>query len=118
MKSKKVISSILAPVLAGGALVVLSPPAHSHPCGYFTEWEDVSTWARVSVPLINKDVDVLGGKREVAHYGHCTNDGSNIKVHVDTAEGGEELCLQPGDTRLGFTTMSKKISNAYAVGAC
>jgi hypothetical protein len=117
LEGKRLIASVLAPALAGGVLVVLSPPAHSHPCGYFTEWEEHDSWAHLSI-FGFFDVDPFGGKREIAHYGHCTNDGSNVKVHVDTAQGGEELCLQPGDTRLGFTSMHKKISNAYAIGSC
>lgn len=64
------------------------------------------------------DLSPFSGERRVANYGHCSNDGTNTKIRIETANGPEEACVPPGDHRLGFVNNDKKISNAYSIGRC
>ncbi|WAP50809.1 DUF6355 family natural product biosynthesis protein [Arthrobacter sp. ATA002] len=57
------------------------------------------------LPIVGS-VDLFGGKREMAHYGHC-GDG-NVRITVNTADGDESLCVQPGDTVWGLRLWIEK----------
>jgi hypothetical protein len=80
------LAAILMSAVAG---VVTATPASAVACGYFEE----------------------GGR---AGYNHCTSDGSNVVIHVDTILAQDyEICVGPGETPLGSTNL---VRGAWYVG--
>lgn len=94
---------------------VHTPEASAATCGYSVHNEDVSSDISVDLPWVGT-VDPFGGKREFGYWGNCS--GGNEKIIVHTANGDEEKCVTPGETKLGQTKNEKKVSGATKKGAC
>lgn len=123
MDTKKIISGIAAAVL-GTALVVGTgttgaEPAAAATCGYslINEKTPPSNF-HWDVPIFG-EIDLGGGNQTVTvgHFGNCSND--NVKISVQTTGGKKNLCVTPGDTRLGISAESNgKVQGATKIGAC
>lgn len=95
-------------------------PANAAVCGHYHDWETYEGLVSVQVSLgpLGFDLSPFSGERRVSMYNHCTDDGSNVKLHVNTGDGEKEACVKPGVTRLGYVDRDARVTGAYAVGKC
>ncbi|MGC5049781.1 DUF6355 family natural product biosynthesis protein [Micrococcus porci] len=84
-------------------------------CGYSTRMEAYTSMWSLDLPIVGT-VDPFGGKREVAYYGNCS--GGNESIYVDASNGGFDICVTPGETKLGFTQHDRHVSGAHSTGKC
>lgn len=98
-----------------GIQIASPTPASAYVCGYNEQVEEFSSDWSVNLPFFGT-IDPFGGERLVGHYGNCSD--TNVKITVKTANGAATKCVEPGDTRLGFTAQAPKVSGATKVGSC
>ncbi|WP_461169912.1 DUF6355 family natural product biosynthesis protein [Arthrobacter sp. Z1-15] len=108
-------TALLATALASASGLIGAGPASAGVCGHYEKTEYYDSTISLPKPFTWSP---FSGERRVAHYTHCTSDGSNVNVRVDTADGPLDLCLPPGESRLGFVNQDKRISYSYAIGGC
>ncbi|WP_445818937.1 DUF6355 family natural product biosynthesis protein [Arthrobacter sp. G119Y2] len=77
-----------------------------------------STTTRLSA-FQNPSLGVLSrGERRVAHYTHCTSNGSTVKIRVDYTYASEEFCVTAGETELYANPSLGALRYAVAIGGC
>ena len=108
-------AATLAGVIGAGLVVAGAAPANAVACGYSEKQEHISSSISITLPIVGT-VDPFGGNRMVAHWGNCTK--GNQKIKVNTKRGPKDLCVTPGDTRLGLSRNDQRISGAVAIGKC
>ncbi|MER1996894.1 MAG: DUF6355 family natural product biosynthesis protein [Arthrobacter sp.] len=118
-RRKIIVASTASAFLAATAVSVSAlagaGPASAAVCGHYEKTEFYDSTISLPKPF---HWSPFSGERRVAHYTHCTSDGSNVMIRIDTADGPTDLCVQPGETRLGFVNQDKRISYSYAIGGC
>lgn len=123
MGIRKIISGIAAVLLGTAGVVGIgatgAEPASAATCGYSLINEETPPsnfhW---DLPIIG-EIDLGGGGQTVTfgHFGNCSNE--NVQISVTTTDGKKNLCVTPGDTRLGISAESNgKVQGATQIGAC
>lgn len=104
-------SAVAFPVSA-----VNAPSAAAITCGYHTDTDKIpGSGLEVSLPIFG-DKNLFGGKQLTAFWGNCSD--HNQKLAVQSGAGGKDICVTPGDTRLGAVSTGERISGAILVGDC
>lgn len=83
-------------------------------CGYSQELKDYPSV--LSLNLLGQGLDLFGGRKVVAVYGHCGSD--NVKLRIESPNGPGEVCVPPGDSWLGFVNEGARVTWAYYIGGC
>lgn len=123
MNTKKITSGFATVVVGAASItglgIATAAPASAVACGYSLVNEQTPpSGLNWDLPIFG-ELDLGGGNATVTagHYGNCS--GANEKIVVHTTDGDKELCVTPGDTRLGISTESNgNVTGATGAGPC